>query len=144
MIFDLSKDSGKDMAISLINRLKTLVEIKEYRPKRTNLQNRYYWAICSCFGHHVGMTKEDIHDKVKAHFLRKEEFKPATKFDRFNEWMWSTPSESSTTDLNTKEFAELIDNIKLLIIDLFDGELRIPEPTDKDFDQFLRHYENYI
>jgi len=145
MIFDLSKSTDFYNLLNFIKDLRgKLIEIKEYKPKRTNQQRKYYFAICSCVAEYTGHTTKFIHGRFKAHFLKEENELSQTNYDRFNEWAEAEPIEKSTNSLNTKEFSKLIDNVKLLIIDLFDGTLIIPEPSDKDFESFLKHYENYI
>ena len=63
MTYDLSNDLDRSRLKKRIEALLTaqkVVEVKEYRPKRTNAQNRYLHAILGEFAMQTGNTLEDV------------------------------------------------------------------------------------
>ena len=134
MIFDLSKSKEFSEFLILIQDLRgKLIEIKEYKPKRTNLQNRFYWAILNYLQSETGNDKDTLHAFFKHQFLDKKRFQLfGIEFD----------SEVSTTKLDKKEFTNYIEMIRVFAAQ--ELELNIPDMSDKDFESFLKHYENYI
>jgi len=136
MIFDLSKvKECKDACdfIFILRITREVIEIKEYKPKRTNLQNRFYWAILNFIQHETGNDKDTLHAFFKHQFLDKKRFQLfGIEFD----------SDVSTTKLNKKEFTHYIEMIRIFAAQ--ELELNIPDMSDKDFESFLKHYENYI
>lgn len=142
MIFDSMIPSGIENARLYLTKLcldGKKVEIKEYKPKRTNLQNRYYWAIINFLAYETGNAKEVIHKRFAKEFLsiNLEYFLT----DAFDSWLKSEPYVLSTTELNTKEMTDYIEKIAIFVSDF---GLSIPRPEDKDFEQFLNHYEKMI
>jgi len=104
--------------------------------------NRYYWAIINCIAEYTGNFKDVIHKRFAGEFLSIDfEYRET---DAFDSWLKSEPYTLSTTELNTKEMTDYIEKIRNFTIDFFEGKLRIPLPDDKNFDQFLKHYENII
>lgn len=41
-----------------------VLELKEYRDKRTLEQNARYWALVTALGEHVGLAAGDMHEEV--------------------------------------------------------------------------------
>ena len=134
MIFDLSKSNDFYNLLNFIKDLRgKLIEIKEYKPKRTNLQNRFYWAILNFIRHETGNDKDTLHAFFKHQFLDKKRVELfGIEFD----------SEVSTTKLNKKEFTHYIEMIRVFAAQ--ELELNIPDMSDNEFESFLKHYENYI
>ena len=63
MTYDLSNDLDRERLKKRIEALLTaqkVVEVKEYRPKRTSPQNRYLHAILGEFAMQTGNTLEDV------------------------------------------------------------------------------------
>jgi hypothetical protein len=147
MIYDLSKNENFYKANKELWKLcqeNKKVEIKEYKPKRTNLQNSYYWAIISCIADNTGNDKMTIHKRFALEFLKYDISHDMIHSDAFDFWLKNIKYVASTTELNTKQMSDYIENIKKWIINFFDGALTIPEPTDKNFEQFLKHYSNEL
>jgi hypothetical protein len=92
------------------------VIIQKYRAKRTDQQNRYYWAVVvRTIGHHCGYTDEETHDALRWLFLRQQaDGKPNTV--------------KSTTKLNTQEFENYINEIKRWAA--MELQLYIPDPNE--------------
>src|SRR5574343_323449 len=133
MILDLSKMLQFHEAMKYLQRSRDkIIEIKEYKPKRTNLQNRYYWAIINFISSETGNDRISLHEYFKSQFLMK-----------IGDYVFNQKIDYniSTTELNTKEFTEYIEKISVFISDF---GLSIPRPEDKDFEQFLNHYEKMI
>jgi len=75
------------------------VEIRTPKKDRSLEQNAYYWGvIIKTLGDHFGYEKEEMHEALKWHFLRKHES--------------PLPTVKSTTRLNTKEFVDYIERIQ--------------------------------
>lgn len=135
MIFDSDTPLGIENAGIYFRKLCSegkKIEIKEYKPKRTNLQNRYYWAVINFISSETGNDKDYLHEFFRAKYLH---YKPFVIFDTY---LLKTPS---TTELNTKEMTDYIEKIAIFVSDF---GLTIPRPEDKDFEQFLNHYEKMI
>lgn len=132
MIFDTDTPSGIENAGLCFRKLCSegkKIEIKEYKPNRTNLQNRYYWTIINFISIETGNAKDSLHEFFKSKFLGQID-------DRV--FGVNISYDKTTTKLNTKEFTDYIEKISIFISDF---GLSIPRPEDKDFEQFLNHYE---
>ncbi len=132
MIFELPDKyiQANDFLFKLAQEKACKVEIKEYKPKRTNLQNRYYWAILNFISSETGNETEYLHEYFKNKYL------PGWYQLVFNEAIII----NTTKSLNTKEFADYIEKISIFVSHF---GVMIPRPEDKNFDQFLKHYENF-
>lgn len=80
------------------------VEWKEYKPKRTSLQNRWYWEILTQLEGITGNDKEALHTYFKFKFLGADEIEVMGQ---------SMLLTRSTTKLNTKAMSEYIRSIEL-------------------------------
>jgi len=136
MIYDLTKETdcyNLELFIHLSSVSKKTIEVKEYKAKRTNLQNRFYWAILNFIQCETGNDKDTLHEFFKNQFLSKKRFEVfGIEFD----------ANVSTTKLDKKEFTRYIELIRVFAAQ--ELELNIPDMSDKDFDNFLKHYENYL
>ncbi len=101
---------------SLKGRIKWTVE--EYKEKRSNPQNSYYWGIIvKMLGNHFGYTKKETHSAIGQEFLLVErDGKP--------------PFVRSTSDLNTHEFAEFNEQVKIWAVTNFGVVIPDPEAVD--------------
>ena len=99
--------------------VKCEVTVKRYRKKRSNPQNAYYWGVVlKILGDHLGYTPEEMHSAVGMEFLTiREEGK--------------LPYIRSTTDLNTQEFNEFLEVIKIWVAQEFG--VYIPDPEGVDY-----------
>ena len=120
-----SDKSEKKGFINFFNSLTGIkvIQIKTYRKSRSVNQNAYYWGIviryltyeCS------GYTKDEIHQILAERFLSYE--KSDTKTGEIRKFV------KSTTELNTLEFEEYLDKIRLLAIDMYDCIIPLPNET---------------
>jgi len=94
--------------------------IQEYRPKRSNQMNQYYWGVVvKIISDYTGYTKEETHELLKQTFLKK-------KILVNDEWYDTT---ESTTKMNNQEMLEFIENVKQWAAQTF--YLYIPDPHEK-------------
>lgn len=110
MIEHLISLTGKDIC----------VEITE-RDKRSNQQNRYWWQLMTILEkeHPGAMRKEEWHEVCKYKFLKRERVDEST--GEILEYL------KSTTDLNKKEFNELIEQLQIWASMTFGINLPDPE-----------------
>lgn len=89
--------------IEFLNNEKIELKLNKFRDSRTLSQNSYYWA-CVLEGvmEFTGYTKEEAHEVCKLRYLTDWETNP------------NFPRVKSTTELDTREFAEYLDKIILL------------------------------
>lgn len=80
------------------------VEWREYKPKRSTLQNRLYWEYMTQLGENTGHTKDEMSLFFKWKFLGTD---PSSIYGQ------SFNAVRSTTDLNIKEFNEFLRNIEV-------------------------------
>ena len=96
-------------------KVSTLKDGKYYlilqRPKsqRSLAQNRYLWVLYTHIGDYIGEPPEKVHEYLKKEFLKEhifivlnKEHQAGNHFDKIK----------STTQLNTKEFSDYIEQIK--------------------------------
>lgn len=80
------------------------VEWKEYKPKRSTLQNRLYWEYMTQLADFTGHTKDEMHLFCRWKFIGANETEIMGQ--NFN-------ALPSTQDLNTKEFTDYIRSIEV-------------------------------
>ena len=96
------------------------VIISEYKPKRSNQLNQYYWGVVvKIISDYTGYTKEETHELLKQTFLKK-------KIEVDNEWYDTT---ESTTKLSNKDMLDFIEKVKQWAAQTF--HLYIPDPHEK-------------
>jgi hypothetical protein len=99
-----AKNEGKEVSI----------DIKIYKPSRSDAQNRYYWAVVvPMLADDLGYTRDEMHEALKYKFLRED-------YDN------GLSRVGSTADLNVEEFAHYI-----TVVQIFAAELGIviPDPN---------------
>jgi hypothetical protein len=135
MIYNLGLSLQFHAAIKKIQEFRgKTIELKEYKPKRTNLQNRYYWSILKAIEDETGNDKDILHEFFKQKYLNFQ------IIELFDEKLFHTPS---TTILDTKQFTDYIEKVRIFALTEVKMQ-RIPRPEDQDFEQFLNHYEKMI
>ena len=109
------------------------VSITLKREIRTVPQNRLYWLYVTCISDETGSSKDDIHSYFKQTFLKVDELVIGNT---------NIPQTVSTTKLNTKMMADLINQI----IVWASSELGIilPDPADYLWDQFYEKYKDML
>jgi len=119
------------------------VVIKPFRKDRSKSQNALYWKWLTIIAEELGMTKEELHEQCKHRHLvpiliRDDEAYAAMvqavqdvrekgmkeQADRLSSQIIRL---TSTTDLNTKQMAEYMDQIKIEMAGL---GIVLPEPED--------------
>jgi hypothetical protein len=96
------------------------VTVKEYKPKRSNQLNQYYWGVVvKIISDYTGYTKEETHELLKQTFLKK-------KILINDEWYDTT---ESTTKMNNKEMLEFIEDVKQWAAQTL--YVYIPDPHEK-------------
>ena len=120
--------------IEKLNSDKTwIIEIKQYRKKRTPSQNRMYWMWINCIASETGNRPDDIHDYLKNRFL------PKRNITLYNGETRAVAM--STTDLNTKQFTDYLNAIDA---DVSTEGIRLLYPDDMHWESFEEKYKNYI
>lgn len=109
-----------------LDNIKCEIIVRRWRKKRSNPQNRYYFGVvCKIIGDHLGYTVDEAHSAIGWEFLRvEEEGKP--------------PYVRSTTDLDTEEFNEFLEQVKIWAAKGFGdseekGGVYIPDPNEADY-----------
>lgn len=105
MTYDLSNDLDRERLKKRIEALLTaqkVVEVKEYRPKRTNAQNRYLHAILGEFAMQTGNTLEDVKCEYFKKYCNYELFVRAKEYKHIgNIEVLRSSSELDTAEMTT-------------------------------------------
>jgi len=97
---------------------RVVVSVKEYRSRRTNPQNRYWWGvIVRMFAGVIPCTPEEAHEALKAE-LNSDLVVVGDRAIRV---------PRSTSDLNTAQFNELVEKAQRLASEMYD--MVIPDPS---------------
>jgi len=137
MKFKIYDEKTKEAVKAYIDKLnpekRYEVNISLKREIRTIPQNRLYWLYITCISDETGSSKEDVHSFIKQTFLRVDELVIGNS---------SIPQTVSTTKLNTKMMADLINQIVVWA----SSELGIilPDPADYLWDQFYDKYKDML
>lgn len=92
----------------------------EVRPTRSNYQNKYLWGVCyALLSQSTGHTPEELHEFFKAEFL------PQKNLELSDHGHVIT---TSTTGLDTKEFNEFIEKIRMFAAQKL--SIVIPDPNE--------------
>lgn len=109
------------------------VRVEAVAEIRTMPQNRVMWLWLTCISQITGNDKNDLHD-----YFREKYLEPVTVQIFGNK----CEKLKSTTELNTAQFTEYLEKIRIFAqIEL---GIELPNPKDKDFEHFVEHYKNYI
>ncbi len=124
LIVDMNSKPDKQRLHETLKGLKLVpyrIEIKVDRDKRSGNQNRFYWGcVIKLLSDHTGFTPDEMHETLRAKFLKYQKPMPP------NGYMATVIQ--STTDLDTKEFEEYIEEIRRFAIQELDVE--IPTPNE--------------
>lgn len=77
---------------------KVRIEVEKYKAKRSDAQNRYFWALCTILSKELGYTKDEVCEILKFKFLRRSKLDETT--GELFEYL------GSTSALNKLEFAD--------------------------------------
>lgn len=135
MMLRIRTSRDREAVASYINKLP---EGKHYdvaitlkRDKRSLSQNRYYWACITCISDETGSPKEQIHDTFRDMFLPKVEVPDITGE--------VIQKAISTTNLNTKQFAEYMNQI--FVFAAQELGIVLPTPEDDTWNLFVEHFD---
>lgn len=94
------------------------VRVKKRSQSRSEQQNKYYWGvIVKSIQEETGHTAEEVHEAMKAEFLKKHHDK-------------LPDSVGTTTELNTIEFEEYLEKIRRWSSVFLN--ISIPEPNEME------------
>ena len=117
LVLNMEAEDDKKRLYEILKGLKGLnvVQIKKYRKGRTLNQNKYLFGVIYRYlGHEIGYTVEECHQLMKVRFLSYQN--GIHTFTR------------STTDLDTAEMTEYIDQIRTFALEEF--SCYIPEASE--------------
>lgn len=109
------------------------VRVERVAEKRNLDQNALMWLWLSCISQHTGHEKDELHDYFRAKYL------PIQSKDVMGETLQKL---TSTTSLNTAEFAQYLTKIQTFAIS--EIGVQLPDPADLHFAEFVEHYKNFI
>lgn len=119
----------KNVSQQIANELKEFegkkVEIKicKLKSKRSEQQNRYWWAIVTILSKEIGYTKDELHEILKFKFLKRSKVVEST--GEILEYL------ESTTKLSKSEFADMTSELIRWSAETFNIILPVPgEQTD--------------
>lgn len=99
------------------------ITIQEYRFKRSDAQNRYYWGVVvKMIADYAGYFIDEVHEALKLKFLPTKEVLVAGQ---------KYLVASSTASLNTAEFEEYVSKIRIWADT--ELEIKIPEPNEVNY-----------
>ena len=123
LVIDFSLDSDKRKLFEILKTRKPkkyIVEIKEAKEKRSNLQNNLYWVYMGILSEHTGYTPEEVHIELKEKFLGYYE-----KANKANGEVKRFIVESKKLD--TLEFTKYIESVRLYAMQDLDCYLPLPQ-----------------
>ena len=110
MKFVIKDNKDKQSLFSYLKELENdyIVSVKKQRNTRSNMQNSYYWkCIVQGLAEELGYFPNEMHDALRAKFLSEYEM------ISFNDNQIAINKIGSTTALNTKEFEQYTEQIRV-------------------------------
>ena len=150
--FNKKKYGEADAYFNKLKEKGVIIEVKEVRGKRTLDQNGLYWLWLTVIEGQAGYNRDELHCLFKAKFLRKKVpdnlIVPKT-MERINELAANfqyynyLPNiidiiSTSTTELDTKEFAKYLTSIQDYTVQNMKIELKTLK--DINFDKFYSEF----
>ncbi len=108
------------------------ITVEEWKPTRTNAQNRLYWLWLRLIADHINENKPEgstLFSDNDMHEWFKEKFLPSRLID-FHGSIVKTIK--TTTKLTTKEFTDYLDQIDRYCVEYI--HLHLPHPDDLYYD----------
>lgn len=124
----VSMDKDFDLMCSLLRNGEYTVKIVRKTQPRTISQNSLMWMWYKCMEDATGQRKEDFHDYYKAKFLSR-------RVVIGNRWVTVV---GSTTDLNTLQMTNYLENVKADAATEFG--ITLPLPEDRNYQAFISEY----
>jgi hypothetical protein len=110
MKFVIKDNRDKQSLFSYLKELENdyIVSVKKQRNTRSNMQNSYYWkCIIQGLAEELGYFPNEMHDALRAKFLSEYEM------ISFNDNQIAINKIGSTTALNTKQFEQYTEQIRV-------------------------------
>jgi hypothetical protein len=110
MKFVIKDNRDKQSLFSYLKELENdyIVSVKKQRNTRSNMQNSYYWkCIIQGLAEELGYFPNEMHDSLRAKFLSEYEM------ISFNDNQIAINKIGSTTALNTKQFEQYTEQIRV-------------------------------
>ena len=125
LIYNSQEDADKKRLYQVLKNLKNgvyKINIQKVKNIRSLSQNKYYWAVVvAVLASEVGYYRDEMHMLLRRKFLGYTKTNPITgEEDVF---------AKSTTDLNTQEMEDYLENIRVWAI----SELDIYVPLPNEF-----------
>ena len=125
MKFIINDNNDKKLLITHLQSLGSnyVVEVKQNKNTRSMNQNKYYWkCIVQSLAKELGYTVDEMHDTLKIKF--------SSKWSQveYKDKIIPLHSTKSTTVMNTKEFEEYCEQIR--IWSMVDLGIRLKAPND--------------
>lgn len=123
IIYNSTEEADKKRLYQVLRYLRGQykVTIQRIRDGRSLNQNKYYWAVVvSILASELGYFKDEMHDILRRKFLGYTRLNPLSGAEEM--------FAKSTTDLNTQEMEEYMDNIRVWAIS--EMEIYIPMPNE--------------
>jgi hypothetical protein len=125
LVIDMSKEDQKLRLYKVLKTLKPVkysLDIKQFKNKRSNPQNRYYWGvIIKILSNETGFFPDEMHEHLKRKFLPVEKVIKQTG-ER-------VIVGSTTTELDTFEGEQYFEQIRIWALSELD--ILIPEPNEE-------------
>jgi hypothetical protein len=124
VVVDMSKEAEKKRLYNILKKLKPVkyvLDIKQFRKKRSNRQNRYYWGvIIDILSKETGFFPDEMHELLKRKFLPVEKTIKQTGE--------TVIVGSTTTELDTFEGEQYFEQIRIWALTELD--ILIPMPGE--------------
>jgi len=125
MKFIIKDDNDKKLLITHLRSLGTdyIVEVKKRKNTRSMNQNRYYWkCIVQELAKELGYNTDEMHDALKVKFSSEWEM------IQYKDKTIPMHNINSTTQMNTKEFEQYCETIRIWA--LTDLSIRLRQPNE--------------
>lgn len=137
MIFKIAQPQDKQAVKSYIDSLpngkRYDINIVVHRERRTIDQNRLLFLWINCISSETGQDKDNLHRYFKDKFLTRDYIRV------FGKQIYIEPT---TTTLDTKQFADYLNQIQVFAqVEL---GIILPNPDDAIWAQFYEQYNKYI
>lgn len=138
MIYRVSNEDERAVALRALKGVKLTApykcEIKRITRRRSLPQNALYWMWLSLVSHELaGSTKDSevYHDYFRGKYLQSDRvtMPDGTVMDKLQ----------STTTLDTKQFTDYLENIR---IEMIEHGINLPLPNEPGYDEMIDYYEH--
>jgi hypothetical protein len=128
---------SREEAINIVSNLDLSkvhdVKVTCKRGKRSIDQNRLMWMWLTCIEQETGQDKDEVHDFFKNKYLGN------VKCLMFGE---TFDKRITTTRLDTAQFKQYLDKIQIFAST--ELGIRLPDPSDLEFERFKDYYSKFI